>query len=136
MTAHITPEMQALWANDHAPREFGMILISAYDGHAELQVKLDQRHMNSHGIGHGGMIATLADSAAGFAANSNGGMAVTQTNAITYLTPARCGDALTAKAVPVAHSGRSAIFDVTVTAQDGRTVAILRAQMRYIPPRA
>lgn len=129
----ITAPMQALWANDHAPRELGMELIFAHDGHAQMQVTLDRRHLNSHGIGHGGMIATLADSAAGFAANSTGGMAVTQTNAITYLSPAQSGDTLTATAEPVARGGRSAIFDVTVIANDGRKVAVLRAQMRYLP---
>ena len=32
------------------------------------------------------------------------------------------------------RSGRSALFDVAVTGGDGRMVAVMRAQMRYISP--
>lgn len=133
MTDTVTPQMQAFWAADPAPHEMGVELIEARDGRAELRLTLGQRHMNGHSTAHGGVVHLLADCAAGFAANSTGEKAVTQTNTITFVSPGLAGETLTAKGVFLARSGRSALYDVTVTAQDGRAVAVMRAQMRHIP---
>ena len=43
--------------------------------------------LNGHGIGHGGFIFTLADSAFAFACNSHNQTTVAQQNQITYLSP-------------------------------------------------
>ena len=94
------------------------------------------RHLNGHRTAHGGVVHLLADCAAGFAANSTGEQAVTQTNTITFLTPSHAGETLTAIGTFVARSGRSALYDVVVTAEDGRQVAVMRAQMRHIAPKA
>lgn len=132
----ITPKMQAFWADDPAPHDMGVELIAAMDGASELRLALQHKHLNGHRIAHGGVVHLLADCAAGFAANSYGDPAVTQTNSITFISAAKEGEVLTAKGSFLARSGRSAMFDVMVTAQDGRTVAVLRAQMRYIPAKS
>lgn len=136
MTDMITPKMQAFWADDPAPNEMGVALIAARDGASELRLVVQHKHLNGHRIVHGGVIHLLADCAAGFAANSYGDPAVTQTNTITFVSPAKEGEVLTATGAFLARSGRSALFDVVVSAQDGRKVAVLRAQMRYIPPKS
>jgi len=136
MTEKITPAMQAFWADDPAPIEMGIDLIEARDNRSELRLRLEPRHLNGHRTAHGGVVHLLADCAAGFAANSTGERAVTQTNTITFLTPSHAGETLTATGSFVARSGRSSIYDVVVTAQDGRQVAVMRAQMRHIAPTA
>lgn len=133
MSDKIAPHMQAFWAADPAPHEMGVELIEALDGRSELRLTLETRHMNGHATAHGGVVHLLADCAAGFAANSTGEKAVTQTNTITFISPGLSGEVLTAKGGFLARSGRSALYDVTVTAQDGRVVAVMRAQMRHIP---
>ena len=60
--------MHAFWANDPAPLEMGVELIEARDGRSELRLRLETRHLNGHGIAHGGVVHLLADCAAGFAA--------------------------------------------------------------------
>lgn len=132
MSEKITPQMQAFWADDPAPQEMGVELIRAHDGRAELRLALEPRHLNGHRTAHGGVVHFLADCAAGFAANSTGEQAVTQTNTITFVSPAKTGETLVATGEFLARSGRSALFDVMVTGGDGRTVAVMRAQMRYI----
>lgn len=132
MTEKITPAMQAFWANDPAPIKMGVELIEARDGRSELRLHLQDHHLNGHRTAHGGVVHLLADCAAGFAANSTGEQAVTQTNTITFVSPGRVGDTLTATGTFLARSGRSALFDVVVAADDGRKVAVMRAQMRYI----
>ena len=136
MTEKITPAMQAFWANDPAPIEMRIDLIEARDNRAELRLRLKPRHLNGHRTAHGGVVHLLADCAAGFAANSTGEQAVTQTNTITFLTPSHAGETLTAIGTFVARSGRSSLYDVVVTAEDGRQVAVMRAQMRHIAPKA
>lgn len=132
MTGKITPAMQAFWANDPAPLEMGIVLVEALEGRSELHLRLETRHLNGHGTAHGGVVHLLADCAAGFAANAMGEQAVTQTNTITFVSPAREGETLVAKGGFLARSGRSALYDVVVTGGDGRSVAVMRAQMRYI----
>lgn len=136
MTDKITPQMQAFWAADPAPHAMGVELIEARDMRAELRLRLEARHLNGHRTAHGGVVHLLADCAAGFAANSTGDQAVTQTNTITFVSPGKLGESLTAKGAFLTRSGRSALFDVTVTGEDGRMVAVMRAQMRYIPPKS
>ncbi|TXH96460.1 MAG: hotdog fold thioesterase [Pseudorhodobacter sp.] len=135
MTDKITPQMRAFWAADPAPHDMGVALIEACDMRAELRLRLQERHLNGHRTAHGGVIHLLADCAAGFAANSVGQQAVTQTNTITFISPGKLGEVLVAKGAFLTRSGRSALFDVTVTGDDDRVVAVMRAQMRYISPK-
>lgn len=132
MTDRITPAMQEFWANDPAPIEMGVELIEARDNRAELRLRLEARHMNGHGTAHGGVVHLLADCAAGFAANSTGERAVTQTNTITFLSPGRAGETLIATGRFIARNGRSSLYDVEILAEDGRGVAVMRAQMRHV----
>ena len=136
MTDKITPAMQAFWANDPAPIEMGVELVEARNNRSELRLRLEPRHLNGHQTAHGGVVHLLADCAAGFAANSTGEQAVTQTNTITFISPGRAGETLTATGAFLTRSGRSSIYDVVVTGGDGRTVAVMRAQMRHIAPKS
>lgn len=135
MTEKITAGMQAFWARDPAPLEMGVELIEAQNSRSELRLHLQERHMNGHRTAHGGVVHLLADCAAGFAANSTGEQAVTQTNTITFVSAGHVGETLTATGVFLARSGRSSLYDVVVTGGDGRTVAVMRAQMRHIAPK-
>lgn len=135
MTEKITAEMQAFWVRDPAPIEMGVELVEARDGRSELRLHLQERHLNGHRTAHGGVVHLLADCAAGFAANSCDEQAVTQTNTITFISAGHAGETLTATGAFLTRSGRSSIYDVVVLGGDGRTVAVMRAQMRHIGPK-
>jgi acyl-CoA thioesterase len=47
---------------------------------------------------------------------------------IDFLAPAETGDELTAEAIERALLGRIGIYDVTVTNQEGRTIALFRGR--------
>ena len=87
---------------------------------------------NGHGICHGGFIFTLADSAFAFACNSYDERTVAQHCAVTFIAPAKLGDVLTAHAVEVSRTGRSGIYDITVTNGAGAVVAEFRGHSRTI----
>lgn len=122
----------AMWAKDRASQWLGMRLDSIGPGRAVTSFAVEDHHLNGHDICHGGYIFTLADSAFAFACNSYNRLVVAQHNTISYLSPGRPGERLTAAATETARSGRSGIYDVTVTGEDGRIVALFRGASRQI----
>jgi acyl-CoA thioesterase len=57
---------------------------------------------------------------------------VAQHCSITYLAPGRLGDQLTACGTEVSRQGRSGIYDITVSNQDGVTIALFRGHSRTV----
>jgi acyl-CoA thioesterase len=129
---NLPPQAAQMWDRDNAAHALGIQLVQVGDNTARLRLAIGPQHLNSHSICHGGVIFTLADCAFAYASNSSAEMAVAQANAITYLAPGRPGDTLTADAVLVSRAGRSAIYDVTVRSASGDTIALLRAQARFV----
>jgi acyl-CoA thioesterase len=122
----------AMWAGDAASRTLGMRVVSVAPGRAELEMTVTDSMVNGHKIAHGGFIFTLADSAFAYACNTYDQRAVAQHCAVTFLAPGRLGDVLTARAVEKQRIGRSGIYDITVTRQDGSVVAEFRGHSRTI----
>ena len=123
---------EAMWAADKASKWLGMSLDDVGPGTATMSFTVQDHHCNGHLICHGGYTFTLADSAFAFACNSYNQSAVAQQNAITFCAPGRVGDVLTANAVEVTRAGRSGVYDVTVTNQDGTVIAVMRGNSRTI----
>ncbi len=132
----MTPEARArkvadsLWAADAASQGLGLRIDAVGPGRAVLSMEIEDRHLNGHGICHGGFIFTLADSAFAFACNADNHVTVAQENQITFLSPGQRGERLEAEALEQARSGRSGVFDVTVRGGDGRVVALMRGLSR------
>lgn len=122
----------AMWAQDHASPWFGMEIEAIGEGAATLGLTVAAHHCNGHGICHGGVTFALADSAFAFACNSRNQNTVAQSNTITYTAPGRLGDRLTARARELSLTGRSGIYDVTVTNQDSTVIAEFRGLSRAI----
>lgn len=122
----------AMWANDDASKWLGASLDKVGPGTATMSMTVEKHHTNGHDICHGGFIFTLADSAFAFACNSYNQIVVAQSNVITFIAPGRLGDRLTAVAREVARFGRSGVYDVSVTDQDGRLIAEFRGNSRVI----
>jgi acyl-CoA thioesterase len=130
--ARATQSAAAMWAGDEASKWLGMRIISVTEGAAEMALTVAPHHANGHGICHGGITFALADSAFAFACNSRNQSTVAQINTITYLAPARIGDVLTARAREVSLTGRSGIYDVTISTQTGAVIAEFRGHSRSI----
>lgn len=122
----------AMWAEDKASRGLGMQLVSVEPGGAELTMTVTERMVNGHNICHGGYIFTLADSSFAFACNTYNQRTVAQHCAVTFLRPGKLGDVLTARAIERQKQGRSGIYDITVTREDGVVIAEFRGHSRTI----
>jgi acyl-CoA thioesterase len=122
----------ALWAEDNASRSLGMEIVLVEPGQAVLTMTVTDAMVNGHNICHGGFIFTLADSAFGFACNTYNQRTVAQHCAVTFINPARLGDRLIARATERQRAGRSGIYDVLVTREEGFVIAEFRGHSRTI----
>ena len=122
----------AMWAEDQASRALGMVVERVAPGEAVLSMTIRDDMTNGHGMCHGGFIFTLADSAFAFACNTYDQRTVAQHCSVTFLRPGRLGDRLVARAVERSRTGRSGIYDVTVTNGSGEVVAEFRGHSRTI----
>ncbi|MBU9697331.1 hydroxyphenylacetyl-CoA thioesterase PaaI [Rhodobacteraceae bacterium HSP-20] len=123
---------RALWDGDSTSQRLGMTLDHIAPGAATLTMTVTPAMSNGHGTCHGGYIFTLADSAFAFACNGYNQRTVGQHASITYLAPGRIGDRLTATATECARQGRSGVYDVRVTNQDGTHIAEFRGHSRTV----
>ena len=121
-----------MWDNDNATRHLGMELVSIAPGEAVIAMDITDAMTNGHGICHGGYMFTLADSAFAFACNSHNQRSVAQHCSVSFIAPAFRGDRLTASAQEVSRRGRSGIYDVRITNQEGEIVAEFRGHSRTI----
>jgi acyl-CoA thioesterase len=121
-----------MWAEDDASRSLGMAITSVGPGRATLTMSVRPDMVNGHDICHGGMLFTLADSAFAFACNSHNQSAVAAGARIEFLAPGRLGDELTASAVEVSQGRRTGVYDVVVSNQEGRTLALFRGNAHRI----
>src|SRR5215203_3276439 len=122
-----TPEQVGahMFAADRASQGLGMRIVAIGDGSARLEMAIRDDMLNGHEICHGGFITTLADSAFAFACNSNNQVTVASGLSVEFLAPSRSGDVLTAEAREVSRGGRTGVYDMVVTNQDGARIALV-----------
>ena len=97
-------------------------------GYARLRMTVVAYMINSHNICHGGYVFTLADSAFAFACNTYNRVTVASGATIDFLAPVYLEDELTAVATEQALGGRTGVYDVVVTNQRGKNVAVFRGR--------
>lgn len=105
-------------------------------GRVRVAYQVASDHLRTGGIAHGGAIATLMDTALGFAASTmapEGLDVVTAQISINYIRPARAGERLEAVG-EVRHSGRrTAVATGEVRTQSGALVATGSATLMFVP---
>jgi acyl-CoA thioesterase len=117
-----------MYDKDHASQALGLVLEEVRPGHARMSMKVRRDMVNGHDICHGGLIFTLADSTFAFACNSHNHVTVAQGATIEFLAPGKLGDVLTAVGEERHLAGKTGVYDIRVTNQDGRSVALFRGK--------
>jgi acyl-CoA thioesterase len=110
--------VETMMAADAASSMLGMKLLGYGEGWARVRMTIRDDMVNGHGVCHGGMIFSLADSAFACACNSWGPVTVAAGADIVFIAPGRRGDVLTADARMRARYGRGGVYDVTVSRGD------------------
>lgn len=111
---------EVMWSTDAVGRSLGMVVDHVAPGEARVSMSVREDMVNGWSSCHGGLIATLADTAFALACNSHGTVTVASSFQIDFLEPAVLGDLLVADAREVARRTRSGVYDVTV--RRGETV--------------
>lgn len=130
-----TPEraiIEKMAACNPVYQHLGLQVLSAGPGHARFAMRVRPELTNTFGLGHGGIVFTLADMAFGFTCNASGERALTASAAIDYLAPAPVDAVLIADAREVARQGRNAFYDVVISVEGGEPIAIVRGRMKVI----
>lgn len=122
----------AMYERDEATQALGMKIEHVAPGYARLTMQVRKDMLNGHKTCHGGFIFALADSAFAFSCNSYNRNTVAAGCSIEYLVPGREGDLLTAEAKEQVRSGKTGVYDVAITNQDGVRVALFRGKSHEI----
>ena len=118
----------AMWKDDRVSRALGMQVLAVGPGSATLTMAVREDMLNGHDICHGGLVTTLADSAFAYACNAYNEVTVAAGFDVNLLAAARKGDVLTAVAAELARSGRTGVYDISVSNQRGDAVAAFRGR--------
>jgi acyl-CoA thioesterase len=105
---------ELMWADDRASQALGMEVVEVGPGTATVSMTVRADMVNGHGIGHGGLTFTLADTAFAFACNTYNRRTVAQAAEIRFLAPTRLDDVLVARAVERSREGRDGTYDIAV----------------------
>jgi acyl-CoA thioesterase len=113
-------------ARDQFSQWLGVELLTIRPRACTLRMTVRADMVNGFGVSHGGIVFSLADSALAFASNSDtdGHVAVSVDNTISYPAPVQVGDELVAVAEEESAGARLAFYRVTVAKQDGTCVAL------------
>jgi uncharacterized protein (TIGR00369 family) len=106
-------------------RQMGFTLVKATRGRVLLRMKVDARHLQVHGVVHGGVLAALADTAGGLASYMScplGTRVATVEMKINYLEGVERGT-VTADAQVLRIGRHLAVVDCDVTDHARRLVA-------------
>lgn len=113
---------------DNAAAMLGLVVDVDEPGRAIVSMVVREDMLNGFAITHGGLVFALADTAFAIACNEDERVTVAGGADITFLKSTRAGQTLTATAVRRVVSGRTGLYDVTVTDETGDRVAEFRGR--------
>lgn len=119
---------EGMYARDRAAQALGIEVVEIAPGRALLRMAVRESMVNGHELCHGGLIATLADTAFAYGCNSHGELTVASGFAIDFIAPGRLGDVLSARCEEVSKAGRTGVYDVEVRNQRGERIAVFRGR--------
>ena len=111
---------------------WGIEIEEAREGYARIRMTLRADMLNGHGIAHGGLVFSLADSAFAYACNGRNLKTVAAQASIVFLDQAKEGEVLVAECNEQALVGRSGVYHVSVRTAEGRAIAEFQGFSRSI----
>jgi acyl-CoA thioesterase len=119
---------KAMLAKDRVAQDLNIQLLSVGAGSATMTMTVQERMLNGFAICHGGYITILADTAFAYACNSYNDVTVASSLGIEFITAVQGGDVLTAKATEISLAGRTGLYDIDISNQNGKRVAVMRGR--------
>jgi acyl-CoA thioesterase len=116
--------VRELLAADAYAAALGVELVSVTASEVTVALDVTEQHTNFLGVGHGGMLFSLADCAFSLASNSAGERAVAIDAHLVLTAASRPGDRLVAVATESSRGRTLGTYRVTVTREDGRVAGL------------
>ncbi|MEQ4766116.1 hydroxyphenylacetyl-CoA thioesterase PaaI [Providencia rettgeri] len=117
-----------MYLDDACAKAMGMSIEKVEEGFAQLKMPITAQMLNGHKTCHGGQLFSLADTAFAYACNSQGHAAVASMCSIDFIRPGFEGDLLTATATMKHQGKRNGLYEVEITNQDGKTLALFHGR--------
>ncbi len=116
-----------MMSTDYYSQWLGIESVEHRAGYCKIKMLVRKEMLNGFNIVHGGITFGLADSCLAFAANSYNVLSLTLDGFITYPNSGKEGDTLIAEAIEKSSNRKTAVYDVTVSNQDGLAIGLYRA---------
>lgn len=125
--------VEDLLGADPYARSLGVGLVSVDDDEIVVELVVTPEHTNFLGVGHGGMVFSLADCAFSLASNKAGDRAVAIDTHLVLTAPSKPGDRLRASVVESSRGRTLATYRVDVARDDKRMVALFTGTVHITP---
>jgi acyl-CoA thioesterase len=122
-----------LLAADPYAGALGVELVSVTDDEIVVGITVLPRHVNFLGVGHGGLVFSLADCAFSLASNEAGDRAVAIDTHLVLTAATKPGDLLRASVVETSRGRTLGTYRVDVSREDGRKVALFTGTVQITP---
>jgi acyl-CoA thioesterase len=116
--------VEGLLAADNYARGLGAELVDVTEEEIVVGLEVGDDHANFLGVGHGGMVFSLADCAFSLASNAAGPDAVAIDTHLVLTAASRPGDRLEARIREVSRGRTLGTYRAEVTRSDGRIVGL------------
>jgi acyl-CoA thioesterase len=115
-----------MYERDRAAHTMGIEVLEARAGFSRVAFVVRSDMLNGHDICHGAYVFGLADAAFAYACNSRNDACVALNCSISFAGPSPLGARLVATARERALGGRTGVYDIEVTNEDGTVLAFFR----------
>lgn len=109
---------------DAYARSFGIELVEVTPSEITLAMTVGKDHLNFLGVGHGGMVFSVADVAFSFASNAAGHRAVAIDTHLVLTAATRAGDRLTVRVREASRGRTLGTYRAEVVREDGRIAGL------------
>jgi acyl-CoA thioesterase len=115
---------------DAFAQHIGIEMLGIQEGRAQARLRIQDYHLNCHGILHGAVLFALADLVLAAASNSYGPAAVSIQATISYLK-AISGGVMIAQAEELSRNAVLGLYHVRLTSEDGGLLAVFQGMVYF-----
>jgi len=133
MAGFTQSRVEEMLGGDPYALSLGIELVSVTDDEIVVGLTVLPHHVNFLGVGHGGLVFSLADCAFSLASNNAGDRAVAIDTHLVLTAAAKPGDLLRASVVETSRGRTLGTYRVDVSREDGRKVALFTGTVHITP---
>jgi acyl-CoA thioesterase len=127
------PRIEELLGSDPYAQTLGIRLVEVTAEEIVLEIDVGEEHTNFLGVGHGGVVFSLADCAFSLASNAAGDRAVAIDTHLVLTAATRPGDRLEARVREISRGRTLGTYRAEVTRGDGRLVGLFTGTVHITP---